>query len=130
MVLMRSESTPEGSTPPTDDEIFERVMARRSGYALGLGHGVVPPSSRSVSHMSCEVRVHEANLRAAASAAQAEQAAREAAEMRLQAEQAARDAAAAREAFTKQEQRLKAQEEWLARMDAVLAAMQTDRSSR
>uniref|UniRef100_A0A5B7A1Q0 Uncharacterized protein n=1 Tax=Davidia involucrata TaxID=16924 RepID=A0A5B7A1Q0_DAVIN len=72
MVLMQDEPNLEGSTPLTDDEIFERVMGNRSGYALGLGHGVVPPLSRSASHMSCEARVHEADLRAAASAAQAE----------------------------------------------------------
>uniref|UniRef100_A0A5B7A3F1 Uncharacterized protein n=1 Tax=Davidia involucrata TaxID=16924 RepID=A0A5B7A3F1_DAVIN len=100
IVLMQSEPTLEGSNPLTDDEIFERVMDMRSGYALGLGHGVVPPSFRSVSHMSCEARVHKADLWAVASAAQAEQAAREAAEMRVQGEQAARDVAAARVAFT------------------------------
>uniref|UniRef100_A0A5B7AUD9 Uncharacterized protein n=2 Tax=Davidia involucrata TaxID=16924 RepID=A0A5B7AUD9_DAVIN len=130
MVRMRSESTLEGSTPPIDDESFERVMSRRSGYAPGFNYGVVPPSSRFACHKACEAQVREADLMAAEAAAQAEQAVKKVAKMRAQAQDAARDAAAVRAAFAEQELRLKALEERMARMDAILAAMQAERSSR
>ena len=75
MERIRAEPITEGSNPPTDEEIYERVLGRRPGYFRGLGHGVEPISSRSSSHLACQARVQEANERA-------NQALREAAETR------------------------------------------------
>ena len=75
MERIRAEPTVEGSNPPTDVEIYERVLGRRPGYFRGLGHGVVPIPSRPSCHLTCEARVLEANERL-------NQALREAAETR------------------------------------------------
>ena len=76
MERIRAEPTPEGFNLLTNVEIYERVLGRRPGYFQELGHGVVPISSRSFSHSTCEARVLEENERL-------NQALREAAETRV-----------------------------------------------
>ena len=80
MVELKSQPTPDGSTPRTEKEIFDIVLGVRPGYAMGLGHGVVATSSRLAMHTTCDVRVREANERAAAANDRVEQAIRKAVE--------------------------------------------------
>ena len=40
-----SEETVEGSQPPTELEITQRVLGTRSGYIKGMGYGPKPAAS-------------------------------------------------------------------------------------
>jgi len=62
MVSIRSQPTPEGSTAPTDDDICDEVLGRRTGYVTGLGYAVAASSSRA-SHGHCDARLREMERR-------------------------------------------------------------------
>lgn len=47
MIDLKSQDPPQGSPPKTEDEIYEIVCGKRSGYVMGLGHGKIPPSKKS-----------------------------------------------------------------------------------
>ncbi|KAF6139063.1 hypothetical protein GIB67_010789, partial [Kingdonia uniflora] len=51
------ESEAEGAVPKTEDEILNTVLGVRSGYSKGLGHGVLPQSSKRVSSIQLEEEV-------------------------------------------------------------------------
>ena len=63
MIDIRSQPTPEGSTAPTDDEIYDRMLDMKSYYIRGLGYGITTPSSSRLSrtdiHSACEARLME-----------------------------------------------------------------------
>ena len=60
---IRSQPTPEGSTPPTGDDICDEMLDRRSNYIKGLGYVVVTPSSSRASHVSYDARLLEVQRR-------------------------------------------------------------------
>ena len=60
---IRSQPIAEGSTPSTDDVIYDKVLGRRSNYNTVLGYAVVAPSSSRVSYVSCDAHLHEAERR-------------------------------------------------------------------
>ena len=63
MTDMRSQSTPEGSTAPTDDEICDQVLGMRPYYVRGLRYGITAPSSSCSSRTdilaTCDARLTE-----------------------------------------------------------------------
>ncbi|KAL5716365.1 hypothetical protein ACHQM5_018073 [Ranunculus cassubicifolius] len=61
MVVCQSQAEPEpedDSIPPTEDEICDDVLGKRRGYTLGLGHGVMPSSSRHDRPSMEEIRIN------------------------------------------------------------------------
>ena len=56
MTDMRSQSIPEGSTTPTDDEIYDQVLGTRPCYIRGIEHGI----STSTSSRSSKADIHAA----------------------------------------------------------------------
>ncbi|KAF6152037.1 hypothetical protein GIB67_031359 [Kingdonia uniflora] len=54
---LKDESEAEGIVPMTEDKILNRVLGVRSGYSKGLGHGVLPQSSKRVSSIQLEEEV-------------------------------------------------------------------------
>ncbi|KAF6143584.1 hypothetical protein GIB67_012383 [Kingdonia uniflora] len=52
--LLKDESEAEGVVPKTEDEILNMVLGVRSAYSKGLGHGVLPQSSKRVSSIQLE----------------------------------------------------------------------------
>ena len=61
MIGIKSQPTPEGSTAPTDDEIYDQVLGTRSYYIRGLGHGIIAPLS-SCSSRADTYAVYDARL--------------------------------------------------------------------
>ncbi|EHA8587435.1 hypothetical protein COCNU_scaffold002230G000020 [Cocos nucifera] len=53
----------EGSTPLTDDDIYDEVHGRRLSYVMELGYGVMASSSSQVAHVSYDARLHEEERR-------------------------------------------------------------------
>ena len=60
MTDIRSQPISEGSTVPTDDEIYDQVLDMRFCYVRGLGYGITVPSSsgssRADMHVACDAR--------------------------------------------------------------------------
>ncbi|KAF6135592.1 hypothetical protein GIB67_015445 [Kingdonia uniflora] len=54
---LKDESEAEGVVPKIEDEILNTVLGARSGYSKGLGHGVLPQSSKRVSSIQLEEEV-------------------------------------------------------------------------
>ena len=77
MIDIRSQPTPEGSTPPTDAQICDQVLGTRPCYIRGLGHGIRgPSSSRSTGadiHVACDARLEELQRQAEADRQRADQ---------------------------------------------------------
>ena len=44
-LIFRSQPISEGSTAPTDDEIYDQVLGTRPYYVRDLRHGITAPSS-------------------------------------------------------------------------------------
>ncbi|KAG1342374.1 hypothetical protein COCNU_05G006030 [Cocos nucifera] len=63
MMEIRSQSLAEGSIPPTDDDIYDKVLSRRPSYVTRLGYGIMAPSSSRAAHVFCDARLHEAERR-------------------------------------------------------------------
>ena len=63
MIEIRSQSTAEGSIPPTDDDICDEVLGRRRNYITGLGYAIAAPSSFKASYVSCDAHLYEAERR-------------------------------------------------------------------
>ena len=63
MIGIKSQLIPEGSTAPTDDEIYDQMLGTRSCYVRGLGYGIITPSSSCSSkadiHATCNARLAE-----------------------------------------------------------------------
>ena len=68
MIGIRSQPIPEGSIAPTDDEICDRMLGKRSYYVKGLGCGITAPSfsclSRANIHAACDARLTEVQRQA------------------------------------------------------------------
>ena len=60
---IRSQPTVEGSTPPTDDNICDKVLGRRSNYITRLGYAVAASNSSRASHVSCDAHLCEVERR-------------------------------------------------------------------
>ncbi|KAF6137836.1 hypothetical protein GIB67_040544 [Kingdonia uniflora] len=54
---LKDELEAEGAMPKTEDENLNTVLGVRSGYSKGLGHGVLPQSSKRVSSIQLEEEV-------------------------------------------------------------------------
>ncbi|KAF6170802.1 hypothetical protein GIB67_015754 [Kingdonia uniflora] len=52
---LKDELEAEGLVLKTEDEILNTVLGVRFGYSKGLGHGVLPQSSKRVSSIQLEV---------------------------------------------------------------------------
>ncbi|KAA0046642.1 CACTA en-spm transposon protein [Cucumis melo var. makuwa] len=52
MLELQSQPTPDGSQPPSEDEICDQVLGRRPGYSKGLGWGPKPKARRTASASS------------------------------------------------------------------------------
>ena len=63
MTDMRSQPTPEGSTAPTNDEIYDRMLDMRPCYVRDPGYRITTPSSshssRADIHSVCEAQLTE-----------------------------------------------------------------------
>ncbi|KAF6175883.1 hypothetical protein GIB67_003371 [Kingdonia uniflora] len=57
MQQLKDELEAEGVVPKTEDKIRNMVLGLRSGYSKGLGHGVLPQSSKRVSSIQLEEEV-------------------------------------------------------------------------
>ncbi|KAF6148531.1 hypothetical protein GIB67_042490 [Kingdonia uniflora] len=57
MQQLKDELEAEGAMPKTEDKILNMVLGVRSGYSKGLGHGVLPQSSKRVSSIQLEEEV-------------------------------------------------------------------------
>ncbi|KAF6149760.1 hypothetical protein GIB67_017493 [Kingdonia uniflora] len=57
MQQLKDELEAEGVMPKAEDEILNTVLGVRSGYSKGLGHGVLPQSSKRVSSIQLEEEV-------------------------------------------------------------------------
>ncbi|KAL5714359.1 hypothetical protein ACHQM5_016332 [Ranunculus cassubicifolius] len=55
MVELQSQPIEDGGVELTDAEIAVKVLGKRSGYVLGLGHGEVAPSRKKAAYTSEEV---------------------------------------------------------------------------
>ena len=63
MMEIRFQPTVEGSTPSTNDDIYDEVIGRRPNYITRLGYAVVAPSFFRALHVSYDVRLREAKRR-------------------------------------------------------------------
>ena len=77
MTDMRSQPTPEGSTAPTNDEIYNQVLGTGSYYVRGLGYRITAlsfsRSSRAEIYFICQAWLMEMQRQAAEDRQQAEQ---------------------------------------------------------